>query len=91
MSPKSAKQQQEITSGLGIGGVGSDDHNIHTTADTAEPSYIHGQAPEGAPVCSAGTTYGYSTPGGRCEYCGRSGDWNPGAGMTLCTRHWDSY
>lgn len=81
----------EITSGLGIGGAGSDDYNIHTERDAWPPQYIHGQAPRGARVCPAGTTEGQSDPGGRCEYCGQPADWNPGAGMNLCRRHWDEY
>lgn len=37
----------EITSGLGIGGAGSDDYNINTEQNVAYPTYTHGQAPAG--------------------------------------------
>lgn len=83
-------EETEITSGLGIGGVGSDDYNIHTEP-AALPEYAHGHAPLGAKVCPAGTTYGQSDPDGRCAICGRPADWNPGAGCNLCDRHWDEY
>lgn len=81
----------EITGGLGIGGAGSDDYNIWTERDSAAPVYKPGNAPAGAQVCPAGTTYGQSDPGGRCARCGKPADWNPGAGENLCPRHWDEY
>jgi hypothetical protein len=81
----------EITSGLGIGGAGSDDYNIHTEADRGGAGYIPGSEPAGMQVCPAGTTYGQSSPGARCARCGASADWNPGAGENLCPRHWDEY
>lgn len=80
----------EITSGLGIGGIGSDDCSIHTEL-VSGPEYIHGHAPRGAQVCPAGSTYGQSNPGARCTICGQPADWNPGAGRNLCARHWDEY
>jgi len=81
----------EITSGLGIGGIGSDDCNIHTERDTAGDGYQHGTALAGSQVCPAGTTYGVSDPGGRCTRCGARADYNPSAGQNLCARHWDEY
>lgn len=80
----------EITSGLGIGGAGSDDYNIHTEADRGI-GYTPGLEPAGTQVCPAGTTYGKSNPGARCARCGAPADWNPGAGENLCPRHWDEY
>lgn len=80
----------EITSGLGIGGTGSDDYNM-ATEPAAVPEYMHGHAPAGGRVCPAGTTYGESDPDGCCAICGRPADWNPGAGQNLCARHWDEY
>lgn len=83
----------EITSGLGIGGIGSDDHNIHTglTPTVAPETLQRESARAGEQVCPAGTTYGIRTPGKRCQRCGRDADWNSGAGMYLCARHWDEY
>lgn len=81
----------EITSGLGIGGSGSDDYSIHTAQSPSGPEYQHGRAPAGRQVCPAGTTYGYSDPGGRCAICGEPADYNPSAGQNLCSRHWDEY
>ena len=81
----------EITSGLGIGGTGSDDYNI----GNADGGSIHDQqyfeAHEGEHVYPAGTTQGYRTPGKKCERCGQPADYNPNAGQHLCRRHWDSY
>jgi hypothetical protein len=83
------EEEIEITSGLGIGGIGSDDYNIHT-----EPTVISGitQKPEhGQHYAPTGTTEGVSA-NGRCAQCGRSGsDFNPGAGRYLCPSHWDEY
>lgn len=80
----------EITSGLGIGGVGSDDYNIGTEPAPL-PEYAHGHAAAGTQVCPSGSTYGQSDPDGRCAICGSPADWNPGAGRDLCYRHWDEY
>ena len=44
----------------------------------------------GERVAPSGTTEGEWT-GEACEVCGRPGGWNPGAGQTLCPRHWDEY
>lgn len=88
-----AKEQtsMDVESGLGIGGIGSDDYNIHTEGEGPSGGYVHGSIPAGAQVCPAGTTYGQSDPDGRCAICGQPADWNPGAGQNLCDRHWDSY
>jgi ribosomal protein L24E len=77
----------EITSGLGISGVGSDDHNLHT-----EPRGRYQEsARAGEQYAPTGTTYGTRTPGKKCHYCGAPANWNPGAGMYLCNDHWDEY
>lgn len=81
----------EITSGMGVGGYGSDDHNIHAEQPQSGPEYQHGKTPAGRRVCPAGTTYGYSDPAGHCAICGRPADYNPNAGRNLCSRHWDEY
>jgi hypothetical protein len=81
----------DVESGLGIGGIGSDDYNIHTEAERPGTGYMHGDAPAGTQVCPAGTTYGKADPDGRCTRCGQPADWNPGAGQNLCARHWDEY
>lgn len=81
----------EITSGLGIGGVGSDDHNIHSSDVGLASAYVPGNKPAGTQVCPAGTTDGQSNPGARCARCGKPADWNPSAGENLCPRHWDEY
>lgn len=80
----------EITSGLGIGGIGSDDYNSRTERDTPLASP---RRPEqaGARYAPAGTTQGIRTPGARCSRCRREADWNPGAGEYLCEGHWDEY
>jgi len=80
----------EITSGLGIGGAGSDDYNIHTEGDTLWTT-LRDQVKPGEQFEPTGTTQGTYTPGERCARCGREGNWNPGAGETLCNRHWDEY
>lgn len=80
----------EITSGLGIGGVGSDDYNIHTEGDTLWTT-LRDQVKPGEHFEPTGTTQGIYTPGERCARCGREGNWNPSAGETLCNRHWDEY
>ena len=84
--------QPEITSGLGIGGIGSDDYNIHTEIDAGGPEYAREAHAEGDVVTPAGTTDGRrGGPSDRCAICGKPADWNPGAGRLLCHRHWDSY
>lgn len=80
----------EVSSGLGIGGTGSDDYNIHTETDRGgQPA----KPAAGTHYAPAGTTDGVRTPGKRCEHpgCWREADWNPGAGQYLCARHWDEY
>jgi hypothetical protein len=84
-------ESMDVESGLGIGGIGSDDYNIQTERDAPGIAHVHGQAPAGSQVCPAGTTYGESDPDGRCAICGQPADWNPGAGQALCPRHWDEY
>lgn len=81
----------DIDSGLGIGGIGSDDYNMSTEDEGPDAGYVHGDAPAGTQVCPAGTTYGQADSGGRCTRCGAPADWNPGAGQNLCARHWDEY
>jgi hypothetical protein len=79
-----------MRSGLGIGGCGSDDYNIHTEADSALPA-DDGYA-VGTRVAPAGTTDGIrGHASDRCARCGAPADWNPGAGELLCARHWDEY
>lgn len=77
----------DITSGLGIGGAGSDDYNIHTEADTS----ISQDDGTSRYVYPNGGTQGIRTPGTRCRICGVAANWNSGAGQHLCARHWDEY
>ncbi len=82
---------EDISSGLGIGGIGSDDYNIHTEAGPVS-EYNRDAHSEGDYVYPAGTTQGRR--GGendRCACCGQPADWNPGAGEYLCSHHWDEY
>lgn len=79
----------DISSGLGIGGIGSDDHNIHTDRDTGP--WAKSSVPAGHMFSPTGTTQGERTPGAKCARCGKSANWNPGAGEYLCNRHWDEY
>jgi len=81
----------EVTSGLGIGGAGSDDYSTRTESVLPATDYVPGSQPAGSQVCPAGTTYGSSSPGARCEICGAPADWNSGAGQHLCPNHWDEY
>lgn len=80
----------DVSSGLGIGGVGSEDYNINSEPPDA-PEYDRDAQREGERVLPTGTTYGVrGGPNDRCR-CGRSGDYNPSAGQVLCARHWDEY
>jgi hypothetical protein len=78
----------EISSGLGIGGRGSDDHNLHSEGRESWPKP---QATAGERFAPTGTTEGIRTPGKRCNRCRRPANWNPNAGEYLCDRHWDEY
>jgi hypothetical protein len=76
MEPKSSNLL-DIESGLGIGGAGSDDYNIHISIPN--PPEIHPDYNDGG---------GF----GKCELCGKPNcHWNCGAGGYYCERHWDSY
>lgn len=79
----------------GIGRVPKDVDPIKETlaeieAEELQPTPMHVVKP-GDQICPAGTTFGQYTPGARCEICGRPANWNPGAGQSLCARHWDEY
>lgn len=88
---KPVTEQADITSGLGIGGTGSDDYNISTEGDTMTQEYDRESHKPGDHVYPAGTTQGTrGDDDDRC-WCGRPGDWNPGAGQVLCSHHWDEY
>ena len=78
----------EITSGLGIGGHGSDDYNIHSEPRTPAPRPTVRAGQSFAPT---GTTNGIRTPGKKCARCGQPANWNSSAGEYLCDDHWDEY
>lgn len=84
----------EITSGLGIGGYGSDDYNVRTEVDQAGYEYNRSDFNENSIVCPAGTTQGRrGADDDRCSHpgCYQSADWNSSAGRLFCPRHWDEY
>lgn len=84
----------DISSGLGIGGCGSEDYNLWTETDRTDYRYDRYAYAEGDTVSPAGTTRGQR--GGandRCSHpgCHKPADWNPSAGRLMCSRHWDEY
>lgn len=83
--------------GYGIGRVPAD-VDLHDEARAgSEAQEIMARHTRPAPVGYAptGTTCGEHVPAGtRCEHRGcqrEAAGYNPGAGQSLCRRHWDEY
>ncbi len=74
----------------GIGRLARDtDQATETLAAIEAEALRRVKGPSG--FAPAGTTEGVRTPGARCATCGKPANWNPGAGQSLCRRHWDEY